>query len=152
MENRIQLVEPYKSMIQSMSRFMFAQSPLANHINIDTFMVVLNDSAYMLAKPSTLMRVAKVVGSLVVSLLTATFFLPGAHKFLNSVWQDPKKMLNVDRYLSNGVSGRSVVSILGSRTEEALKRVGLEDSLCREQSVCYFGEIVRCSFPKSTLR
>lgn len=150
MENRIQLVEPYKSMIQSMGRFMFAQSPMANHINIDTFMNIINDSAYMLAKPSTLLKVVKVFASLVVSFLAATFFVPGADKFFNSVWQDPANVLSLDRYLSNGVSSRSVVSMLGSSTEDALKRVGLEDSSCREQSVCYLGEILRCSLPQTS--
>lgn len=146
-DDRIVVGEPYKSLIQTTARFALAQSKISNHVHIDTAMGVLNNASWLLAKPKNLLKVFKMV-VVTMATLTATIFLfPGAWGFFKDVWEDPSNTLNLDRYLTNGISERSALSMLGSKAEETLSRVGLEDGSCRERSLCYLGEILKCSFP-----
>lgn len=146
-EERIQVSEPFKSIFQSGARFMLAQTTLPNHVSIDTAMDYINHVAYMLSKPSTLIKSVGMAAVTIVGLLLATFLSPGFYKFLEAAWSDPINALNLDRYLSNGLSERSVLDVIGSTTDEALSRVGLQDGSCRERSICYMGEMMKCTFP-----
>lgn len=149
-DQRIELVEPYKSMIQTTARFAIAQTRIPTVIHMETLMKILGEVAYHLAKPVVLFKVVKLVGILVATVTAATFAFPSSYAFVDSFYKDPINTLNLDRYFSNGVSERSVLSIIESRTGEALNRVGLQDSSCRERSLCYAGEILRCTFPATS--
>lgn len=148
-DDRIRVVEPYKSMLQTTARFALAQTKVSNHVNIDTAMDLLNDAGYMLSKPANLFRVIKVVASLITILITTTFFFPGAHKFISAAWRNPVNALNLDKHLSNGINEKSMLDIIGSKTDDALGRIGLQDSSCKQRSLCYMGEILKCSFPET---
>lgn len=149
-EERIHVGEPFKSLLQTAVRFMLAQTKVSNHVNIDTAMDFINNMGYMLSKPSTLIKMVEVAAITVVGLLGATLFFPGFYKFLDSAWKDPVNTFNLDRYLSNGISERSVLGVIGSTTDEALSRVGLQDGSCRERSICYLGEMLKCHFPDTS--
>lgn len=146
-DDRIIVGEPYKSLIQTTARFALAQSKISNHVHIDTAMRVLNNASWLLAKPKNLMKVFKMIAVTMASLTATIFFFPGAWGFLRAAWEDPSNTMNLDKYLTNGISERSALSMLTSKADDALSRVGLDDSSCRERSLCYLGEILKCSFP-----
>ena len=148
-DDRIVIVEPYKSIIQTTARFALAQTQVTKHINIDTAMNLLNDAGYLLSKPVILLKVLKIAAVTLATFLATLFFFPGAHKFAETAWENPMNALNLDRYLTNGLQERSVLAALGSKTDETLSRVGLQDNSCRQRSLCYLGEIVKCSFPNT---
>lgn len=149
-DDRIKLVEPYKSLFQTTARFALAQTKLTRHVNIETAMGFLGDLSYFLSKPANLMRAVKALAFIMASALATAFFFPGAHRFMDTILHDPSEALNLDRYLTNGISERSVLAALGSRTDETLSRVGLQENGCRQRSLCYMGEIIRCSFPETS--
>lgn len=144
------LPEPYKSLVQTTARYALAQTGVPNHINIDTAMSMLNDAAYLLFKPGNLLRAVKVASVLLASSLGLSIFVPGGSKFVESLWRDPASSLDLDSYLTNGVSERSVLDVVSSKTDEAFNRVGIEAQICREKSLCHIGEILRCFFPTSS--
>lgn len=149
-EARIVLHEPFKSALQGTARFALAQTKIMRHINIDTAMNFLNDGAYFLSKPKVLLKVLKTLAVSLATFAATLMFFPGAHQFVESAWNDPFNTLNLDRYLTNGMHERSVIALLGSKTDETLARVGLQDDSCRERSICYLGEILKCSFPDTS--
>lgn len=146
-DDRIVVGEPYKSLIQTTARFALAQTKISNHVHIDTAMGVLNNASWLLAKPRNLFKVFKMAALAMATVTATVLFFPGTLTFLKAAWEDPANTLNLDRYLTNGISERSALSMLGSRADDALSRVGLEDTSCRERSLCYMGEILKCSFP-----
>lgn len=148
--DRITIAEPYKSIIQTTARFALAQTKLTKHVNIETAMNFLNDAGYFLSKPLVLLKALKVVAVTIATMLATMFFFPGAHKFAEAALNDPLDALNLDRYLTNGLQERSVLAALGSKTDETLSRVGLQDNSCRQRSLCYIGEILKCSFPHTS--
>lgn len=148
-DDRITIGEPYKSLLKTTARFALAQTQVTKHINIETAMDLLNDTSYLLSKPSTLLKAIKVAAVSAATLIATIFFFPGAHQFLEAAWQDPLNTLNLDKYLTNGLQERSVLAVLGSKTDETLARVGLQDNSCRERSLCYLGEMLKCSFPQT---
>lgn len=133
--NRINVAEPYKSILKTTTRFALSQTKLS-HVNLETAMTMLNDVGYVLAKPSNLLKAIKIVTVTMATFLTATIFFPGAHRFLEKVWNDPLNTFNLD-------SERSVV-------DDTLSRFGIQDSSCRQRSVCYTGEAIRCLFPETS--
>jgi len=149
-DDRIVVGEPYKSLLKTTTRFALAQTKISNHLNLDVAMDLLSDAGFMLSRTSTLIKLVKIVAVTIASLLATTLILPGTYKFVDAAWRNPSATLNFDRYLSNGVSEKSVLSVLGSKTDETLKRIGLQDYACREQSLCYIGEILKCSFPQTS--
>lgn len=149
-DTRIKVSEPYKSLIQTTARFALAQSRLANLVNIDTAMTMINDTFYMLSKPSTLIRVFKVISVFFATFFTSALFFPTTQKIIDRIWRDPSDALNLDRFLTNGVGEKSVLDMISSRTDEALNRVGLTNNRCRERSLCYLGEVLRCAFPMTS--
>lgn len=149
-EKSIDIGEPYKSLLKTTARFAIAQSKLSNHFNLDTMMNLLSDATYYLARPVILIKLLKLLVPLVFSLTITIMLVPGGHSFINSLYRDPMNTLNLDRYFTNGVSEKSVLSILGTKTDETLSRVGLQDTSCRERSLCYMGEILRCSLPTTS--
>jgi len=148
--DRITIVEPYKSIIQTTTRFALAQTKIAKHVNIETAMNFLNDAGYFLSKPVVLFKTLKMIAVTLATLLATMFFFPGAHRFAETAINDPLEALNLDRYLTNGLQERSVLAAIGSKTDETLSRVGLQDDSCRQRSLCYMGEILRCSFPHTS--
>lgn len=146
-DTRIVIGEPYKTMIQTATRLALAQSRVTNHINIDTAMNLIGEAAHFLSKPKVLLKTLKVAMVIFVTMLATIFVFPSAHKFAGLAWHDPASALNLDRHLSNGLEARSVIEVIGSKTDQTLNRVGLESNSCRQKSICYFGEIVKCSFP-----
>lgn len=148
-EPRIHLVEPYKSMVETATRFALAQTKLSNHVSIDFSVHILKEVGFKLSKISNLVKLIKYVAISAVSILVTSFFFPGLAKFFDSMWNDPVNTLNLDRYLTNGLSERSVIGILGSKTDSMLKQVGLSEFSCRQRSICYFGEVLRCSSPRT---
>lgn len=149
-DDRITIGEPYKSLFQTTARFALAQTKITKHVNIDTAMNFLNDASYFLAKPVVLFKVLKVLAVSLATFMATIFFFPGAYQFIDAAWKDPVNTLNFDRYLTNGMHERSVIGLLGSKTDETLSRVGLQDNSCRERSICYVGEIIKCSFPHTS--
>lgn len=146
-DTRITLSEPYKSIIQTTTRFALSQSRITKHLNIDTAMNLLNEVARFLSKPIVLLKTLKVAAVTLATILVTLFLFPGASRFADAAWQDPVNAFNLDRYLTNGLQERSILEALGSRTDETLSRVGLQDGSCRQRSLCYLGEIAKCSFP-----
>jgi len=149
-EDRIQVNEPYKSLIQTTARFALAQTKISNHVNMDVAMDLLGKVGFMLSKPSVLFRVIKVAAVTIATIIATTFFFPGIYTVADSVWRNPVDAFNLDRYLSNGVREKSVMGIISSKTEDALSRVGLHDSTCRERSICHVGEMLKCTFPDTS--
>lgn len=146
-DDRIVVGEPYKSLIQTTARFALSQTKISNHVHIDTAMGVLNNASWLLSKPKNLFKVFKMVAVTMATITATILFFPGTLKFFKAAWEDPASTLNLDRYLTNGISERSALSMLGSKADDALSRVGLDDTSCRERSLCYMGEILKCSFP-----
>lgn len=147
-DDRIQVSEPYKSLIQTTFRFALAQSGASKHVNIETAMDLLNDTGFMLSKPSILSKFAKTVVVILATLLTSAFFFPGVYKFADTAWRDPQRVMkSFESYLPNGINERSVINLVGSRAEDFLANIGLTDSSCREQSICQAGELIKCTFP-----
>ena len=149
-DDRILIAEPYKSIIQTTTRFALAQTKITKHLNIDTAKNLLNDASYLLSRPIVLLKALKFIAVTLATFMATVFFFPGAHKFAETLWQDPTNALNLDRYLTNGLQERSVLAALGSKTDETLSRVGLQDNTCRQRSLCYMGEMVKCTFPHTT--
>lgn len=144
------MAEPYKSLLQFTTRLALTRTNLSKHIDLDNAMSLLSDVAYFLSKPSHLMLAVKLVSVFVVSSLGLSFLLPGGSRFVESVWQDPSNSLDLDRYLSNGTSEQSVLEVVNARTDEAWSRVGDEARLCRQVSMCHFGEILHCFLPRTS--
>lgn len=149
-DDRIQLHEPFKSMLQTTARFALAQTQLPNHVNIDTAMSLINKAGFMLAKPSNLAKAIRMIGSVLAIFLATSFFFPGANEFVANAWRNPAHTFNLDRYLTNGISENSVFAAINSKTDETMNRIGLQRHSCREQSLCYTGEILKCTFPKTS--
>jgi len=149
-DNRLIIVEPYKSLIQTTARFALTNTNVGKHLDIDIVMNFLNDAGYLIAKPVILFTVAKVVTVLVGILSLGLFFLPGAPQFLEAAWKNPAKTFGLKKYLSNGVYERSILKALNSRTEELLASVGLDDETCRQKSICHVGETIMTMMPQKT--
>lgn len=148
-DDRIQLSEPYRTVLQTSARFALSQTKLSRHVDLETAMDLINSAGYMLSKPSVLIKTVEATAVFIVLLLTMTFLYPTSYKFIETVWRDPANTFNFDRYLSNGLSEKSVLATIGSKTEDVLSRVGLQTMSCREKSLCYMGEIINCTFPKT---
>lgn len=150
-EQRLLLNEPYKSLIQTTTRYALIQTRVANYVNIDTAMTFINKVSYMLSKPSTLIKAVKTVAILITTLLTSALatliFLPNVMWFILRAIRDPFNLLNLDKYLNNGISGRTLVETLSWQTDDLLGKIGLHESSCRERSVCYIGQALNYTFP-----
>lgn len=147
----IVIAEPYKSIIQKGAKFAIAQTEIANHVNPDTAMNIFNEVALMLSKKSRLYRMIKVLSITMGTILLSGFFFPGIYKRLEKTWRDPTSIINLDKYMkSNGILEKSVISSLSSQTDDTLNRIGLHDNTCRQKSLCYLGEAIRCLFPQSS--
>lgn len=146
-KDRIKLREPYKSLIQTGVRLSISQSKLAKHLNVDTLMDFINSSAYMLSKASTLVEVIKVVGIIMGMFLASSFFYP---PLLKNLMYDPIHTMHMDKFLNgNGISERSMLGMLSSSTDNFLNSIGLRDNTCRERSLCYAGDIMKCLLPNT---
>lgn len=148
-EDRINLPEVYKTVLQTSTRFMLANTKLTKHVDIDTAMDVLSSAGNMLSKPSVLIKTVEAAAVVIVVMLAVTFLSPNTYKLFEAAWRDPANMLNLDRYFSDGLSEKSVLSTIGSKTEDVLARIGLQAMSCQEKSVCYVGEMLNCTFPKT---
>lgn len=148
-DDRIHVSEPYKTFLQTSARFALSHTKLSKHVDLETAMDLINSAGYMLSKPSVLIKTVEAVAVVIVLLLTMTFLSPSSYKFIESAWRDPANAFNLDRYLSNGLNETSVLATIGSRTEDVLARVGLQAMSCQERSLCYMGEILNCTFPKT---
>lgn len=143
------LAEPFKSLVQTTTRYALAQTTMPNHMSIDTAMSLLSDVAYFLSKPINMLKAMKLVTIFIASSL-GLYMVPGGSDFIGSLWQNPSDALNLDNYLSNGLSERSVLDVVSARTDEALSSVGLEANFCREKSLCHLGEILHCFLPNTS--
>lgn len=148
-DDRIQVGEPIKSLLQTTVRFALAQTKLTKHMNIDMAMEVINGASFLLAKQKILIRVVEFAAFVVVSLIIVSILFPSSLRLIEAVWRDPVNTLNLDRYLSNGVHESSVLGLVGAKTDDLLKRVGLDHSTCRYRSICYIGEILKCTVPQT---
>lgn len=150
-ENRIVLTEPYKSLIQATARLAVAQSSLTDYVTVDTAMDVISDAGYALSKPSTLSRVFKAVVIAIASLAASALVLPGSlMRSLDATIRNPERLLKLDQYLPSGLSKMNILGLLHQKNEDFMARFGLNDGVCREQTVCQVGELVRCTFPRTS--
>lgn len=141
------LPEPYKSIAQTTTRFALAQAALPEHVTIEGAMSVLNDAFYMLARKEVLMKVFKVLSTLIASSLGAALLAPD---LMRVIWRQPSKILDLDQHLHGGFSEARVMQLANSTSEQVFQSVGLEARVCRERSVCYMGEILHCWLPRSS--
>lgn len=149
-DDRILISEPYKSLIQTTTRFALSNTQISKHVNVDIVMNFLNDAGYMLAKPIVLLSVVKAVAVIVGTLMLGVFFLPGAPQFIEAAWRNPIKAFGFKKYLSNGMYEKSVLAVLNTRTEELLARLGLDNDGCRQKSLCHVGEMIRTAMPQKS--
>lgn len=148
--DRIHISETSKMIMQTSLRFALAQSGFTKYIDLETAMDVVNDTGFMLSKPSTLAKVIRVAVIILATIMTTAFFFPGTYKFIDATIKNPTKTINLDKYLSNGIYDRSILNLLGAKVEELLARVGMDDSSCQELTVCQSAKALRCVFPQST--
>jgi hypothetical protein len=150
-ESRIVLVEPYKSLLQATTRFAVAQSSLTGYVNVDTAMDVISDAGYALSKPAILMSAFKIVAIIIATVTAGAFLVPASlvHA-LDVSFRNPDRLLRIDRYLPDNFNKMDIVRLLNEKSDELLERFGLNDSACREQTVCQVGELLRCTFPKKS--
>ena len=150
-ENRITISEPYKSLIQTTARFAVAQSSLTDYVTVDTFMDVVGDASYALSKPSILGKALKTAAVLVVTLLASAFVLPvSIIHGLGSILRNPDRLTKLERHLPIGLSEMGVINLLNERTDDLISRFKLNDSSCRQQTICHAGEQLRCTFPRAS--
>lgn len=148
-DDRIHVPDVYKTLLQTSTRFALAHTKLSKHVDLDTAMDVLSSAGYMLSKPSVLIKTVEAAAVGIVIMLAITFLSPNSYKLIESAWRDPANTFNLDRYLSNGLTEKSVLATIGSKTEDVLARVGLQAMSCQERSICYVGEMINCTFPKT---
>lgn len=146
-DDRIDVPQHYKTIAVTLTRYILPQTPIPKYLQQETAVSLLSDVGRMLTRRKTLARFIKVMTVLTATLLTATFLWPGAIRFMDEVWQEPMRVFRLDKHLTNGVGKMSVLELLGSRTDEALRSFGLQDTSRRERSLCYTGEWIRCTFP-----
>lgn len=142
-DDRIQVNEPFKTMIITSTKFALAQTRLPKYMQIDTAITILNNFAYMMSKPAVLIKVVKFVGVAITTIISATFFFPQTSKWMNQMLRGKIDTL---QYLSNGLSERSIVDMVNSRSDDALNSIGL-DTNCRQRSVCLVGSLIGCAYP-----
>lgn len=148
-ERRITLSEPYRSLVQTSARFAIAQTSVTNYVNIDTFMDFMSDAGYALSKVSTLIVVSKAIAIVMGTLLAVAFFIPSSViRMIDALIRHPERLMHLERYLPNGLNEMGIIGMMNEKTEEMLSRFGLNESACREQSVCQAGEFFRCAFPR----
>lgn len=145
-KDRIHITEPYRSLIQTTMRLSLSNSKLAQYFNVDTAMDFINRAAYSLSKASTLVKTIKVLAAALAVLITISFFYP---PLITKILRDPLNITNLDRFLSDGISEKSMIGLLSLRTDDFLNRIGFRDYTCRQRSLCYVGKILRCSLPNT---
>lgn len=145
-KDRIRFKEPYKSLIQTTVRLSLSQSSLANHLNIDSIMDVINRTAYTMSKASTLIKVMKIAAIVMGLLLSSLLLYP---PLLKNLMHDPMHLIHFEKFLNNGTNEKSILGMLSSTTDNFLNTIGFRDYTCRERSLCYAGEVLRCSFPNT---
>lgn len=151
-DSRIQLPEHYKSLIETTTRLIIIQTGLSNRVNIDTAMNFLKDTAYMLSKPKVLIKAIKVFAVSLLTILAGVFFLPtSVYQTVVSTWRNPAYLtFNSEMYLSNGIIEKSLLDMLGLADEGSIDLYGLKDSSCRQQSICYIGNLIASTFPTTS--
>lgn len=135
-EDRITIVEPYKSLLSTTAKFALAQTRVTKFVQLDTAVRITGDLLSVILRPKVLVKLVRVLASAFAVLFTTTFFFPGTYHFMESVWTNPVDALNLDR--------------MATSADETLNGFGLRDDRCREQTICQLGEILRCSFPKTS--
>lgn len=135
-EQRISISEPYKLLLETTTKFALAQTKVTKVVNLDTAVRILGDLGSIALRPTVLVKLVRALASAFAVLFTTTFFFPSTYYFMEAVWKNPIDTLSLDKLASNA--------------DEALSRMGLRDTRCREQSICHMGEILRCSFPQTS--
>lgn len=148
--DRIVLPESLKSLVQTGIRFTLAQTPIVDHVKVDTAMTLINNASFKLSKPATLIKAIKVIAVTIATFIATSFFFPGAYHTIEALLSDPKNKLNFDKFFSNGISEKSVIGAISTNTDDILNRVGLQDNSCRKRSICYLGQAVKCMFPETS--
>lgn len=148
--DRIQVSETSKMILQTSLRFALAQSGFTKYMDLETAMDIVNDTGFMLSKPSNLAKVVRFVVIALATIISTAFFFPGTYKFIDATIKDPTKNIHLDKYLSSGIYDKSIISLLGAKVDELLARVGMDDSSCQELTVCQSAKALRCVFPHST--
>lgn len=147
-EERILINEPYKSLIQTTTRFALAQSGVSRHVDIETVMDIVNDTGYMLSRPSVFSKAKKVATVAVVTALTVVFFFPNSIKHPDEVLRKGTKVFG--QMFPNGILDESVIRTLGSRPDDLIERFGLASNSCREHMLCRTGQFLATTFPQSS--
>lgn len=142
----IRLEEPYNSLMKTAVRLSLSQSSLSNYFNIDAMMNFVNSTAYLMSNASTLIRVIKIVTIIAGLLISLSLLYP---PLLKNIMQDPMHAIHLEQFLSNGINEKSMLGMLSSTTDDFLNTIGLRDNTCREKSICFAGEVLRCSLPDS---
>jgi hypothetical protein len=114
-------------------------------------MDVLSDTSYALSKPSRLLVAFKVTAVAMIAFLASVFILPvSLVQSMATILQNPDRLMKLEKYLPNGLNEMGIIQMLNEKTDEFLDRFRLNDSSCREQTVCHLGELIRCTFPKAS--
>lgn len=149
-DDRIHIAEPYANLLQMAIRFALAQTPISRHVNIDAAMEILTTAAIMLSKPSYLITFIEASAILIVFFLTLTFFYPPSYVYAETIWRNPQGSLNLDNFLHSGISEKSILDLITSKTNDMLDNIGIHEESRRQKTLCYFGEAFKCSLPKTS--
>lgn len=106
----------------------------------------------MLSKPKVLIKATKALAVSLLTVLAAVFFLPSSvYKTIIAAWRNPTYMISdSEKYLSNGIIEKSLLDMLGLGDEGSINMYGLKDASCRQQSICYLGNLFASTFPTAT--
>lgn len=149
-DDRIIIAEPYKSLVQTTTRFAITNTKLSKHFNVDNIMNVLNSVGYLMARTSIIFAIAKAAAVSFVSIMVGLFFMPGALHYLDAAWRNPTKTLGLDKYMSNGLYEKSVLKALHDGTDQILNQVGFNDEKCRVKTFCHLGEMGKLMAPNKS--
>lgn len=140
------LAEPHKSL-----------GPTNAPNDTETAAGILKDAGHLLPKPIEVLRAASIFARFAVSPMGSRLAVRLIMWEVGKNWPKPPTYwltrlttVDLDRYLSNGVSEHSLLEVVGARTGEALRRVGLGSRLCMETCMCRLAELLHHLLPRSS--
>lgn len=142
----IKFEELYNSLMKTAIRLSLSRSSISNYFNIDAMMNFVNSTTYLMSNASTFIKVIKIATIVAAVFISLSLLYPPLLKY---IMQDPMHAIHLDQFLSNGINEKSMLGMLSSTTDDFLNTIGLGNNTCREKSICFAGEVLRCSLPDS---
>lgn len=119
----------------------------AGYTRVDNIFSVLDRVAFAISKPAAIVNVLRFVALAVSSMIMSTFIFPSGH-----LLDAPHKRRYRDRYSPfshvTKFDIEGMIESMARNYDETLNRAGFHDrSVCRERSLCVFGDMMACDFP-----